>query len=204
MMTFQQLRSNEQPRTQFERWVLWNPRLLFLLALFAIEACTDDPGILRADVAKRKLEFLEVYSEFLAMELPGPEASRDERLTWQGRSMRVENEKRPPLRRSAEKKRHKEVPIAVEAALTWLAAHQSPDGRWEANGFDRWYEGTSIATSGPGIGRGLAIYDVGVVPVAFAEPGVRRKGTCKCRVRERGAQVRHIRTEKKNEVKYTS
>ena len=37
---------------------------------------------------------------------------------------------------------------AVEAALRWLAAHQSPDGAWEAAGFDRWCDGKPLSRPG--------------------------------------------------------
>lgn len=53
---------------------------------------------------------------------------------------------------------------AVEDALRWLAAHQSPDGGWEAEGFSRWCEGRRVA-EGPD-GAGKAVYDVGVSGLA--------------------------------------
>ncbi len=50
---------------------------------------------------------------------------------------------------------------AVEDALKWLAAHQSPDGAWEAEGFRRWCDGKPASGEGPD-GAGKATYDVGV------------------------------------------
>jgi hypothetical protein len=55
---------------------------------------------------------------------------------------------------------------AVEHALRWLAAHQSPDGGWEAEGFARWCDGKPAAGSGPD-GKGKAQYDVGVSGLAL-------------------------------------
>jgi hypothetical protein len=55
---------------------------------------------------------------------------------------------------------------AVEHALRWLAAHQSPDGGWEAEGFPRWCDGKPAAGSGPD-GKGKAQYDVGVSGLAL-------------------------------------
>lgn len=54
---------------------------------------------------------------------------------------------------------------AVDDALRWLAAHQSPDGAWEAEGFGRWCDGRP-ASDGPG-GAGKAQYDVGVTGLAL-------------------------------------
>jgi hypothetical protein len=55
---------------------------------------------------------------------------------------------------------------AVEHALRWLAAHQSPDGGWEAEGFGRWCDGHLAAGPGPD-GKGKAQYDVGVSGLAL-------------------------------------
>jgi hypothetical protein len=55
---------------------------------------------------------------------------------------------------------------AVEAALRWLAAHQSPTGAWEAEGFSRWCDGRPVS-DGPD-GRGHAVYDAGVTGLALA------------------------------------
>jgi len=55
---------------------------------------------------------------------------------------------------------------AVEHALKWLAAHQSADGGWEAEGFPRWCDGKASA-SGSVDGAGKATYDVGVTGLAL-------------------------------------
>lgn len=55
---------------------------------------------------------------------------------------------------------------AVEAALEWLAAHQSPDGQWEAEGFDGWCDRKNAAGQDP-LGHGKAQYDVGVTGLAL-------------------------------------
>lgn len=49
---------------------------------------------------------------------------------------------------------------AVEAALKWLARHQSPDGRWEAEGFDRVCKGACG-------GHGSDERDVGISGLAL-------------------------------------
>jgi hypothetical protein len=54
---------------------------------------------------------------------------------------------------------------AVEHALRWLAAHQSPDGGWESEGFGRWCDGRRVA-GGPD-GAGKAHYDVGVTGLSL-------------------------------------
>jgi len=54
---------------------------------------------------------------------------------------------------------------AVEDALKWLAAHQSPGGQWEAATFHRWCNGKPAA-GGPD-GAGKAHYDVGVTGLAL-------------------------------------
>ena len=55
---------------------------------------------------------------------------------------------------------------AVDHALRWLAAHQSPDGAWEAEGFGRWADGKPVVGEGPD-GKGKAQYDVGVTGLAL-------------------------------------
>lgn len=55
---------------------------------------------------------------------------------------------------------------AVEHALRWLKAHQSPDGQWECEGFPRWCERQPASGSGPD-GKGKAQYDVGVTGLAL-------------------------------------
>ena len=55
---------------------------------------------------------------------------------------------------------------AVEHALRWLATHQSPDGRWEAEGFGRWCDGKP--SPDPALdGAGRAQNDVGVTGLAL-------------------------------------
>jgi hypothetical protein len=68
---------------------------------------------------------------------------------------------RPPSGRSGGDRRD-----AVEHALRWLAAHQSPDGGWEAEGYGRWCDGKPAAGPGPE-GKGKAQYDVGVTGLAL-------------------------------------
>lgn len=60
----------------------------------------------------------------------------------------------------------KEPPAHVVAALAWLAAHQSSDGRWEAEGFDGWCDREKAAGQDPR-GHGKAQYDVGVTGLAL-------------------------------------
>jgi hypothetical protein len=54
---------------------------------------------------------------------------------------------------------------AVEDALLWLAAHQSPSGGWEAAGFGAWCEGEPASEGLDGMGR--AVHDVGVTGLAL-------------------------------------
>ncbi len=57
---------------------------------------------------------------------------------------------------------------AIEDALRWLAAHQSPDGGWEAEGFNRWCDGKPVAdASRRPEGLGKALYDPGVTGLAL-------------------------------------
>lgn len=68
---------------------------------------------------------------------------------------------------------------AVAEALRWLAAHQSPDGGWEAEGFGRWNDGKPM-TGEPPDGAGKAPYDVGVTGLAlltFLRAGYGARGT---------------------------
>ena len=54
---------------------------------------------------------------------------------------------------------------AVDHALRWLAAHQSPDGGWEAAGFGRWDDG-ALAAVPASDGAGKAQHDTGVSGLA--------------------------------------
>ncbi len=57
---------------------------------------------------------------------------------------------------------------AVDEALRWLAAHQSPDGGWEAAGFNQWCDGKAVtdpAQRPDGLGK--ALYDPGVTGLAL-------------------------------------
>ena len=57
---------------------------------------------------------------------------------------------------------------AVDDALRWLAAHQSPNGSWEAAYFDRWCDGRPVGD--PSLrpdGAGKALYDPGVTGLAL-------------------------------------
>jgi hypothetical protein len=60
----------------------------------------------------------------------------------------------------------KKTEPAVDAALRWLAAHQSPDGCWDADG---WRSNCSRGPtcSGPGTENGGSNYDVGVTSLAL-------------------------------------
>ncbi len=55
---------------------------------------------------------------------------------------------------------------AVERALAWLAAHQAPDGGWEAATFGRWCESKDTGALASN-GAGNATYDVGVTGLAL-------------------------------------
>jgi hypothetical protein len=55
----------------------------------------------------------------------------------------------------------------VEAALRWLAAHQSPDGRWEAAGWNRWCDQKPHETTVGDGDLGGATADVGVSGLAL-------------------------------------
>jgi hypothetical protein len=54
---------------------------------------------------------------------------------------------------------------AVEDALKWLAAHQSPNGGWEAAGFNKWCDGKPVSTGPDGLGK--VMYDPGVTGLAL-------------------------------------
>lgn len=55
---------------------------------------------------------------------------------------------------------------AVDEALRWLAAHQSPDGLWEAAEFPAWCDGDEAGAQRPE-GAGAAEHDVGVTGLAL-------------------------------------
>ena len=62
----------------------------------------------------------------------------------------------------------KKIDDALEDALRWLAAHQSPSGAWEAAGFDQWCDlqpATDPARRPDGLGK--ALYDPGVTGLAL-------------------------------------
>lgn len=58
-------------------------------------------------------------------------------------------------------------PSAVWGVVGWLAAHQSPDGRWAAETFDRWCDGLSIDRTKPLPGAGETRHDVAVTSLAL-------------------------------------
>ena len=56
----------------------------------------------------------------------------------------------------------------VEDALRWLAAHQSPNGSWEAAGFGQWCDGKPVSDrSKQPDGSGKKLYDPGVTGLAL-------------------------------------
>lgn len=55
-----------------------------------------------------------------------------------------------------------DVRRALEQGLDWLAAHQAPDGRWDADGF------LSAGDSGADPGRGDPAYDLGLTGLALS------------------------------------
>lgn len=57
---------------------------------------------------------------------------------------------------------------AIEAGLAWLAAHQSPNGRWEAAGFDKWCKFAPQVDRKRPDGLGHPAYDVGVTGLALS------------------------------------
>jgi hypothetical protein len=61
----------------------------------------------------------------------------------------------------------KKADDAVEHALKWLAAHQSPEGMWEAAGFDKWCDGKPAPEGQRPEGLGKALYDPGVTGLAL-------------------------------------
>jgi hypothetical protein len=69
---------------------------------------------------------------------------------------------------------------AVQDALRWLAAHQSPNGSWEAAGFSRWCDGNPVTdTSKQPDDLGKPLYDPGVTGLAlcaFLDAGYTNRG----------------------------
>ncbi len=62
----------------------------------------------------------------------------------------------------------REFEQALEDALRWLAAHQSPNGGWEADGFYRWCDGRPVTDRAKQPdGRGKQLYDAGVTGLAL-------------------------------------
>ena len=55
----------------------------------------------------------------------------------------------------------------IDMALRWLAAHQSPNGGWQAAGFPMWCDGEPAPAARQPSGAGLALYDVGVTGLAL-------------------------------------
>jgi TPR repeat protein len=60
---------------------------------------------------------------------------------------------------------HPATEDAVQKALGWLARHQSPDGRWDTDGWST--NCTDVRCSGPGANAGDARYDVGNTSLAL-------------------------------------
>ena len=58
------------------------------------------------------------------------------------------------------------IDVAVDDALRWLKAHQSPDGGWECETFRKWCDLKPASGAGPE-GAGKAAYDVGVTGMAL-------------------------------------
>jgi hypothetical protein len=56
----------------------------------------------------------------------------------------------------------------VDDALSWLHAHQSPDGSWEAAGFSGWCDGKAADAARRPDGLGKSLYTPGVTGLALA------------------------------------
>ncbi|MDJ0521655.1 MAG: terpene cyclase/mutase family protein [Planctomycetota bacterium] len=71
---------------------------------------------------------------------------------------------RSPARRGATHN----AATAIELALAWLKAHQSPNGSWQAAGFADWCNGKPVPLGeAKPDGRGKEVYDVGVTGLAL-------------------------------------
>jgi hypothetical protein len=69
--------------------------------------------------------------------------------------------------RSREAKASTKAGKAVEDALDWLAAHQSPDGRWSCGDFGAVCDGQAVPPDRRPDGAGKPEYDVGVTGLAL-------------------------------------
>jgi hypothetical protein len=67
--------------------------------------------------------------------------------------------------KSSKQRGGKETDQAIASALAWLAAHQSPDGSWDSDGFKS--NCGHIAANSTCDGAGLPQYDVGVTGLAL-------------------------------------
>ncbi len=57
--------------------------------------------------------------------------------------------------------------VCVKDALAWLAAHQSPDGRWECEGWKNWCDRSPASQGVDLTGAGHSAFDVGVTGLAL-------------------------------------
>jgi hypothetical protein len=88
---------------------------------------------------------------------PSAWSTRDLGLNGRGHNHRGEGGENGPVHR------HSDIPDGVPiAALTWLAKHQSADGRWDADGFDAQCKSGQTCS-----GKGDALNDVGLTGLAL-------------------------------------